>query len=120
MVEGRLVGPQFTEGFGWVEDGGADKTDLEHKVLLKCEVERGQRGGVRSPNFSMCLEQKFKSFWDRLIKKHSIFFFCFFFFTTTTIITHFYKFEGKVSNEAQEKQYKRRARVKFMLFLSLG
>lgn len=46
MVEGRLVGPQFTEGFGWVEDGGADKTDLEHKVLRKCEVERGQRGGV--------------------------------------------------------------------------
>lgn len=45
MVEGRLVGPQFTEGFGWVEDGGADKT-LEHKVLRKCEVERGQRGGV--------------------------------------------------------------------------
>lgn len=47
MVEGRLVGPRFTEGcWGVVEDGGADKTDLEHKVLLRCEDERGQRGGV--------------------------------------------------------------------------
>lgn len=41
MVEGRLVGPQFTQGLGWVEDGGADTTDLEHKVLLKCEAEKG-------------------------------------------------------------------------------
>lgn len=66
-------------GGGW----GADKTDLEHKVLLKCKVERGQNGGVRRTNVSMCLEQKFKSFWDCLIKKDSIFFFFFFFFTTT-------------------------------------
>lgn len=46
MVEGRLVGPQFTEGFGWAEDGGADKTDLEHKVLLKLRGDGEEGRGV--------------------------------------------------------------------------
>lgn len=52
MVEGRLVGPQFTEGFGLVEDGGTDKTDLEHEVMLKDEkLRRDERKVIKKLHF---------------------------------------------------------------------
>lgn len=52
MVEGRLVGPQFMEGFGLVEDGGPDKTDLGHKVMLKDEkLRREERKEIKKLHF---------------------------------------------------------------------
>lgn len=51
MVEGRLVGLQFT-GFGLVEDGGTDKTDLEHEVMLKDEkLRREEREVIKKLHF---------------------------------------------------------------------
>lgn len=48
MVEGRLVGPQFTEAFGLVEDGGDNKTYLGHEVMLKDDkLKRQERKEVK-------------------------------------------------------------------------